>query len=666
MDENPLPIAVLSGPNRRWDATRLQNKNLDIRIGEDFGRTLTLTGMFQNTSLQDVAAEIQRRLRKVELPISKATMPTVTWEEADSYCKLAFGPKAIPKSKLAAQWLEEINDGAMAWKTPRIVESIDPQAEMLIFTYKKNAAEELVKHPDEGHPFSFNQLAGASLEEKLADLVDKINSTPGLKCARTGFMMKIELSAPGNYPKFEITDVPDTPSLGWELGLLLINQNMTGQLTEISAAVTDITEIKSKIGNTLPLTITVKNGGYPGKKEITFDLSAVSTGPELVKLINSKLDELKAPAGDVTKYVTVEVVKDRLLIWDKDKDISLIESPAATILNLTKGAEAAPMNLLAEKISMVGTLLGGDDGSPGGQTDYENALAELETKPDVSIICLPNHQWNGNGDSRSIIDEAINQAQRQGDRMVIVDPPNLEGTEEGPWKTEGDVRSANLPTSKNCALYYPWVRVAAPRSNGSTNGTSMEVLVPPSGFAAGVWSLTDKERGVWKAPAGVDTRIRGIASLVHDLTDIQGGALNRYGVNVLRNLPGYGGPVVWGGRTLATKVKPQWKYLSVRRTALMIEDSLRENMLWAVHEPNRSELWSALRVNIDAFMNRLWRAGAFQPDTAKEAYFVKCGKGSTMTQGDIDAGIVRVEVGFAPVKPAEFVVITIEQINENR
>jgi len=281
--------------------------------------------------------------------------------------------------------------------------------------------------------------------------------------------------------------------------------------------------------------------------------------------------------------------------------------------------------------------------------------------PDVSIICLPGHPYE-DGESRTIVDEAINHAERQGDRMVIVDPPKP--TQNNIWRVESDLLRANLPSSSYSAIYYPWVRMPGLRANNASNGSSREVLVPPCGSAAGVWSLTDKERGVWKAPAGVDARLRGITSLVHDLTDIQGGALNRYGVNVLRNLPGYG-PVVWGGRTLATKVKPQWKYLSVRRTALMIEDSLRENMLWAVHEPNRSELWAVLRINIEAFMNRLFRAGAFQPDAASDAYFVKCGLGSTMTQGDIDAGIVRVRIGFAPVKPAEFVVIEIEQINEN-
>jgi hypothetical protein len=387
---------------------------------------------------------------------------------------------------------------------------------------------------------------------------------------------------------------------------------------------------------------------------------------ELTETIQSAPLEPQNFLSSPAPNLTVEVVENRLLLWDTEKNIAVLDSPAGARLNLTEShmAVTKPLHLLQGELSIGGELKGGQDGEQGQFDDYEEALQELETYPDVSILCLPGHQWSDDGNSRQIIDTTIRHAQRQGDRMVIVDPPKPKAQEKL-WRTENDVIRANLPPSSYSALYYPWFRVSVPRMGSGGNGNSNEVLVPPCGFAAGVWSATDKERGVWKAPAGVDARISGISSMQHDLTDSEGGALNRYGVNVFRNLPGYGGSVVWGGRTLATKTEPQWKYLSVRRTALMIEDSLRENMLWAVHQPNRSELWAALRINIEAFLNRLFRAGAFQPDAASEAYFVKCGLGSTMTQGDIDAGIVRVRIGFAPVKPAEFVVIDIEQINEN-
>jgi phage tail sheath protein FI len=136
--------------------------------------------------------------------------------------------------------------------------------------------------------------------------------------------------------------------------------------------------------------------------------------------------------------------------------------------------------------------------------------------------------------------------------------------------------------------------------------------------------------------------------------------LNPVGVNCIRNLPGYG-TVIWGARTLATKADPEWRYVPVRRTAIFIEESIYQNIQWAVFEPNDEPLWSTLRANIGAFMNGLFRAGAFQGQKADDAYFVRCGLGDTMTQGNIDRGQVIVLVGFAPLKPAEFVIVRIQQ-----
>jgi len=125
-------------------------------------------------------------------------------------------------------------------------------------------------------------------------------------------------------------------------------------------------------------------------------------------------------------------------------------------------------------------------------------------------------------------------------------------------------------------------------------------------------------------------------------------------------MPGVG-PVIWGSRTLATKAHPEWRYVPVRRTAIMIEQSIYEGIQWAIFEPNKHSLWSSLRANIDSFMNGLFRAGAFQGEKALDACFVRCGLGNTMTQGDIDRGQVIIQVGFAPLKPAEFVIVSIQQ-----
>jgi hypothetical protein len=175
-----------------------------------------------------------------------------------------------------------------------------------------------------------------------------------------------------------------------------------------------------------------------------------------------------------------------------------------------------------------------------------------------------------------------------------------------------------------------------------------------------MWAKIDGKRGVWKAPAGVEARLTGAAGLEFQVENLEQDQLNPLGVNCIRKLPNYGS-VFWGARTLSTNADPEWRYVPVRRTAIYIEESVYRGIQWAVFEPNAHPLWSSLRANIDSFMNGLFRAGAFQGQTAKEAYFVRCGLGDTMTQGDIDRGQVIVMVGFAPLKPAEFVIVRIQQ-----
>ena len=167
---------------------------------------------------------------------------------------------------------------------------------------------------------------------------------------------------------------------------------------------------------------------------------------------------------------------------------------------------------------------------------------------------------------------------------------------------------------------------------------------------------------MWKAPAGLDAGLNGVPQLSVVLTDEENGELNQLGINCLRAFP-IKGRIVWGSRTLrgADQLADEWKYIPVRRTALFIEESLYRGTQWVVFEPNDEPLWSQIRLNIGAFMHRLFRQGAFQGSSPKEAYFVKCDK-ETTTQDDINSGIVNIHVGFAPLKPAEFVVISIQQM----
>ncbi|WP_020588511.1 phage tail sheath family protein [Desulfobacter curvatus] len=290
-------------------------------------------------------------------------------------------------------------------------------------------------------------------------------------------------------------------------------------------------------------------------------------------------------------------------------------------------------------------------------TDYSTFYEEtLRKYRDVSIIVLPGENWAADGSGNPIIDATRSHCEKEKNRVVILDPPStLE------LKTSNTVSDMSLPTSTYTVLYYPWVGMSNPLYHRDRNpNAAATVNVAPSAIAAGMWAKIDGKRGVWKAPAGVETQLTGASSLAFKVDNLEQDQLNPVGVNCIRNLPGYG-TVIWGARTLATKADPEWRYVPVRRTAIFIEESIYQNIQWAVFEPNDAPLWSSLRANIGAFMNGLFRAGAFQGQKASDAYFVRCGLGDTMTQGDIDRGQVIVLVGFAPLKPAEFVIVRIQQ-----
>jgi phage tail sheath protein FI len=209
---------------------------------------------------------------------------------------------------------------------------------------------------------------------------------------------------------------------------------------------------------------------------------------------------------------------------------------------------------------------------------------------------------------------------------------------------------------KNGAAYFPRLRLGDPLNNFQLR------TFAPSGVIAGLYARTDAARGAWKAPAGTEATLSGVQGAVYKLTDNENGVLNPLGLNCIRLFPVYG-PVSWGARTLvgADADASEWKYVPVRRFALFLEESLYRGTKWVVFEPNDEPLWSQIRLNVGAFMQTLFRQGAFQGTTPQQAYFVKCDS-ETTTQADIDSGVVNILVGFAPLKPAEFVVIKIRQI----
>jgi phage tail sheath protein FI len=301
-------------------------------------------------------------------------------------------------------------------------------------------------------------------------------------------------------------------------------------------------------------------------------------------------------------------------------------------------------------------LAGGTEIDPTANDYTDFYDSNLRKVRDVSIIVLPGKYMQPDGSGDPAISATLAHCEKMKNRMLIVDPPpDLE------LDQAATVNQLALPSSTYTALYYPWVKVANPFYNAEKRPDLAKTIdVAPSAFAAGMWARIDGKRGVWKAPAGMEAGLIGAAGLQYLVEDGEQDQLNPLGVNCFRNMPG-GGRVIWGTRTLATKADPEWRYVPVRRTAIMIEQSIFEGIQWAVFEPNDHRLWSALRGNIGNFMNGLFRVGAFQGEKASDAYFVRCGLGDTMTQGEIDAGQVIVIVGFAPLKPAEFVIVRIQQ-----
>jgi phage tail sheath protein FI len=189
-------------------------------------------------------------------------------------------------------------------------------------------------------------------------------------------------------------------------------------------------------------------------------------------------------------------------------------------------------------------------------------------------------------------------------------------------------------------------------------GVSTEpILVPPSGYVAGVYARSDAQRGVWRAPAGTSLALGGAVGLAATFTDVQQGNLNPKNIDVLRSFPG-SGVVVWGARTIASDT--EFNYVPVRRMAIFLRVSIYRGLQWAVFEPNAEPLWGQIRLNLRSFMTSLFLRGAFKGATASDAFFVKCDS-ETTTQDDINQGIVNVLVGFAPLRPAEFIVVRISQ-----
>jgi phage tail sheath protein FI len=274
--------------------------------------------------------------------------------------------------------------------------------------------------------------------------------------------------------------------------------------------------------------------------------------------------------------------------------------------------------------------------------------------------------WPADVSGAIILGDAISFCERRM-AFLIMDPPiadSADGTV--PPNSNPIQNSVNLgliPESKNAGLYFPYLLTPDPITGLATNAvTGQQNAIPPAGSVAGIFAATDLARGVWKTPAGFPTQLNpSVTGVVPSgrMTDPRQGVLNPLAVNCLRQFPNIG-TVVFGSRTTAL-TDQQWTYVPVRRMALFLEQTLYANLKWVIFEPNADPLWSAITMSINAFMLGLFKQGAFQGDTPSDAFLVQCNS-QTTTQADIDSGVVNIVVGFAPLKPAEFVIITLTQL----
>jgi len=288
-----------------------------------------------------------------------------------------------------------------------------------------------------------------------------------------------------------------------------------------------------------------------------------------------------------------------------------------------------------------------------GSLNSKTGIYALEDVDLFNIMCIPRTGMASDTTFDAALSAALAYCEEKRAFFIIETPNGIDTMQEVKnWK---DVKGS-LIRSTNAALYFPRVRIPDPLNDFRLRS------VGASGTIAGLYARTDTNRGVWKAPAGTEATLRGVSQIEYVLSDRENGVLNPLAINCLRNFPVYGN-ISWGARTMdgADALASEWKYVPVRRLALFLEESLFRGSQWVVFEPNDEPLWAQIRLNVGAFMNNLFKQGAFQGSSPKDAYLVKCDS-ETTTQNDINLGIVNIVVGFAPLKPAEFVFIKIQQL----
>ena len=378
-------------------------------------------------------------------------------------------------------------------------------------------------------------------------------------------------------------------------------------------------------------------------------------------LFNLTVRDMKTGAEELFRNLTIADTPLRVdRVLKNESRLVRVTAPLPGAVPVAHGAAAAGKSVWEDDTASSrvadgdkttdGVVLTQEEFTGTGKQGAKQGLYALEKADIFNLLVIPPYTADGNVDA-TLVGMAAQYCETRR-AMLLVDPPSSWTGKDAAKSGVGAVGTK----SKNAALFFPRLKQANPlRKN------QIEEFVP-SGAIAGIFARTDVQRGVWKAPAGLESMLVGVTGLSVPLTDGENGELNPLGVNCIRVMPA-AGPVVWGARTLQgdDRLASEWKYIPVRRLALYLEESIYRATHWVVFEPNDEPLWAQIRLNIGSFMHSLFRQGAFQGKTPQEAYLVKCDR-ETTTQDDINRGIVNIIVGFAPLKPAEFVIIKLQQL----
>ena len=447
--------------------------------------------------------------------------------------------------------------------------------------------------------------------------------------------------------------------------------NDVAQLVRLTSHASTQPAFNGTLGNKKIQTTTGLSGktfhvnGRPASLELPAGIAAATplTHVNIRAMVETAIRKAGAasPVEATLVGATVTLVGGRL--WIRTDPRTPGYAPDKRIAITTMATDTLDLNAIGMDAAFASVqeyeLVGADDGVAAdptaikGDPSAKTGLWALENADLFNILCLPITTELDEASAKAVMDAALAYCVRRR-AMYIVDIAETVTTPTAAqdWRDA----NANQIRSPNAAMYFPRVLLPDPKDGYRPRP------MPNSGTIAGVWARTDTERGVWKAPAGIDAIMRGVVGFEYTMSDGENGVLNPLGIDCLRNFPVYG-QIVWGARTLfgADAQASEWKYIPIRRLALMIEESLFRGTKWVVFEPNDEPLWAKIRQNVGAFMTTLFRQGAFQGSTPDKAFFVKC-DGETTTAADRNLGVVNIEVGFAPLKPAEFVVLKIQQI----